>query len=258
MNKLPKDIKKNACLLRVKGNSFRDIAKKLSISLGSSFYYTRHIHLRKSQKIELQLRGYRNGIEKISPSVRAIFNRKGGINTPHHFQIQYSRKHLLQLLIEFATKHKRIPTKRDFYSHYGSYYRTFDSWNSAIREAGFSPNPVLFAKKFIAQDGHKCDSFSEKIIDDWLSTNKIPHERNVPYPQDRFTADFKIGKTLIEFFGLQGQLKRYDALMKKKLKMIQKYKLKVISLYPKDLFPHSHLNTLLGNKLRKYKNEMIY
>ena len=39
--------------------------------------------------------------------------------------------------------------------------------------------------------------------------------------------------------------------MKKKIKIIQKYKLKVISLFPKDIFPKIHLDTLLGNLLPK-------
>jgi hypothetical protein len=37
-------------------------------------------------------------------------------------------------------------------------------------------------KKYIAKDGHKCDSFAEKIIDDWLYSNNVEHQRNIPYP----------------------------------------------------------------------------
>ncbi len=251
MKKLPKNVQRDACFLRSKGNSLRDIAKKLHIALGSAHLYTKQAHLPKSQQVELQRRGYKKGIARLSLSTMGDARRKGGFNSSHHFQIQYSKEHLLQLLHNFAIKHNRMPTKRDFYNHNRAFIRVFGSWNVAIRDAGFSPNPVLFAKKHTANDGHKCDSFAEKIIDDWLTTKKISHERSVPYLHTRFTADFKIGDTVVEFFGLHGQLKRYDYLMKKKLKIIQKYKLKVISLFPKDIFPKIQLDTLLGNLLPK-------
>lgn len=85
----------------------------------------------------------------------------------------------------------------------------------------------------------------QKIIDDWLTARKIVHERNIPYLNTRFTADFKIGDILVEFFGLHGQLKRYDFLMQKKLRLIKKYKLKLISLYPEDIFPSVKLQEKL-------------
>lgn len=249
MKKLPKNIQRAACLLRSKKNSLRDIAKKLHIALGSAHLYTKQVHLPKFKQVELQRRGYDKGIAKLSLPAMIIARRKGGSNSPHHFPIQYSRKQLLQLLHSFANEHHRMPTKRDFYSHNRAFMRVFGSWNEAIRDAGFSPNPVLFAKKFIANDGHRCDSFAEKIIDDWLTEKKIPHERSVPYFHTRFTADFKIRDTLVEFFGLHNQLKRYDYLMKKKLQMVQKYKLKLIPLYPEDIFPSVKLNKKLKSVL---------
>jgi hypothetical protein len=51
---------------------------------------------------------------------------------------------------------------------YREYQQRFGSWNNAIRLAGFEPNSVIFSKKFLAKDGHVCDSYAEKIIDDWL------------------------------------------------------------------------------------------
>lgn len=165
MKKLSKNVQRDAHLLRSKGNSLRDIAKKLHIALGSAYLYTKRVHLSKSKQIELQRRGYDKGIARLSRSTMVDARRKGGSNSSHHFQIQYTREHLLQLLHNFAVKHHRMPTKRDFYSHNRAFMRVFGSWNKAIRDAGFSPNPVLFAKKFIANDGHRCDSFAEKITD---------------------------------------------------------------------------------------------
>ena len=96
----------------------------------------------------------------------------------------------------------------------------------------------MFAKKYIAKDGDKCDSLSEKIIDDWLNARKIKHIRNFSYPgNEGFTVDFKVGDFWIEFFGLSGGLRRYDDLKKRKLKLAKRYKLKIIEIYPKDIFP---------------------
>lgn len=118
-----------------------------------------------------------------------------------------------------------------------------------MRRLVFSPNPVLFAKKFVANDGHWCDSLAEKIIDDWLFSRKIEHKVNFPYPNARFTVDFKVKDVYIEFFGLKGQLKSYDRLMKQKMQIIKRHHIKLLSIYPKDLFPNCRLKTVLKSIL---------
>lgn len=123
----------------------------------------------------------------------------------------------------------------------------FGTWNKAIEAAGFDPNPVMFAKKYVARDGDICDSLAERIIDDYLSRRNIKHVRNYPYPGNGgFTVDFKIGDIWIEFFGLSGQLKRYDFLKRKKIKLAKDVGINLIKIYPKDLFPVGKLE----NKLR--------
>lgn len=144
---------------------------------------------------------------------------------------------LLTLIKKFVKKNGRIPYKWEI-GHYSAMRGRFGTWNKAIEAAGFLPNPVMFAKKYIAKDGDKCDSLAEKIIDDYLSKRKIKHIRNFLYPgKQGFTVDFKVGETWIEFFGLSGGLKRYDELKERKLKLAKKYKLKIIEIYPKDIFP---------------------
>ena len=49
------------------------------------------------------------------------------------------------------------------------------------------------------------------------------------------TVDFKVVDFWIEFFGLDGNLKKYDLLKDKKLKLAKKYNLNVLAIYPKDL-----------------------
>jgi hypothetical protein len=69
----------------------------------------------------------------------------------------------------------------------------------------------------------------------------------VHYLNTRFTADFKVKDVYIEFFGLYKELKKYDQLMKKKMKLAKANNLKVIAIKPKDLFPEVKLGEILGN-----------
>lgn len=144
----------------------------------------------------------------------------------------------------FFKEHGRIPLKREFNHYHVARYR-FSNWNNAIKVAGFKPNPVLFAERQIAEDGHICDSIAEKTIDDYLYERKILHERNITYPEGTYTADFKIGDKLVEFFGLSGEHKRYDQLKRIKKRLVRKYNLYLIEIYPRDLFPVHNLERIL-------------
>ena len=115
--------------------------------------------------------------------------------------------------------------------------------------AGLKPNPILFAKKHIANDGHKCDSLAEKIIDDWFFARGIKHRRNIPYPGSRsLKADFEVKGFIIEFFGLIGGIKRYDKLVEEKQEICKKHKLNLIKIYPRDLFPVNHLAEIINTE----------
>lgn len=152
---------------------------------------------------------------------------------------------LIKLIQEFVNTNNRIPTKWEL-PHYSAIRSRFGTWNNAIKIAGHKPNPVMFARKHVANDGHKCDSLAEKIIDDWLFARGIKHTINAPYPfGGGFTVDFKIDDYWIEFFGLNGQHKKYDELKKKKTKLAKKYKLKLIEIYPDHLFPKGRLSEVL-------------
>ncbi|OGD71798.1 hypothetical protein A3D09_00440 [Candidatus Collierbacteria bacterium RIFCSPHIGHO2_02_FULL_49_10] len=153
-----------------------------------------------------------------------------------------NEKFVVKKIGDFVKKHGRIPIKHESVSLYSRARLAFDSWNKAINASGFEPNPVRFSKHFVANDGHPCDSLSEKIVDDWLFARKIKHEVKVKYPWNNgMSADFKVGDYWIELFGLTGQLKSYDRLMKLKLNKIKKYRLNSISLYLSDLFPQNRL-----------------
>lgn len=152
---------------------------------------------------------------------------------------------LLNWIKEFYKSNLRIPLKREC-SHYHAVRLRFGSWNNAIISAGYIPNPVMFAKKYIANDGHKCDSLAERIIDDYLTRRNINHKRSVAYPNnEKYTADFVVGKNWIEFFGLSGELRSYDFLKRKKIKIAKKLGINLIKIYPKDLFPKGKLDKVL-------------
>lgn len=143
---------------------------------------------------------------------------------------KYSKNYITSELKSFYKNYGRIPVKKEKTHLYKVARIKFGTWNKAIEAAGFQPNPVIFARKHFAKDGHKCDSLAEKIIDDWLSKKKIVHARNYSYPSnDRFTVDFKIGDYWVEFFGLYGENAQYDLLMKRKLKLVK--------IFPKDVYP---------------------
>ena len=158
------------------------------------------------------------------------------------------QKEILKRIKTFYKIEGRIPTKKEKPGLARSAQDIFETWNEAIKTAGFKPNPVMFAKKYIANDGHKCDSFSEKIIDDWLYLRKIQHKRNVPYPENSsLIADFVTKNEWIEFFGLAGEIKEYDKILKIKQALARKYQLPLLEIYPRDLFPVNKLATILNN-----------
>ncbi len=159
---------------------------------------------------------------------------------------KYSAQVILEEIRNFKSEHERIPTKMDLMKIYRVTREFFGTWNNAIKKAGFEPNPVMFAKKYIAKDGHRCDSLAEMIIDDWLYVRDISHKRSYPYPSNLgLTVDFLVEDFWIEFFGLSGQHKRYDEPKAIKISLASKLKLSLIEVYPKHLFPENKLDEVL-------------
>jgi len=243
MKPIPKSLRKKIRQLRHSGKTHREISGLFKVGLGTAFKYSRGIKLTKAQHYLVKKRVYDKVLKNLPREKRVWSKRKGNFlgGTP-----KYSREKLLEYLKEFNKKNGRIPVKREFMAKYRAFLRVFGTWNKAIEAAGLSPNPVLFAKKYTANDGHRCDSLAEKIIDDWFFARKIKHKINFPYPNSKYTADFKVGDILIEFFGLHGELKSYDQLMEKKLNLVKEYNLKLISIYPKDIFPEFKLDQVFG------------
>lgn len=159
---------------------------------------------------------------------------------------ELQRKNLIHRLQSFYSAWKRIPVKREMYGAYKTARRIFGTWNKAVTAAGFTPNPMMFAERQIANDGHICDSLAEKVIDDWFCSKNIVHQRNVGYPNTkRLTVDFVVKGIWIEFYGLAGVIKDYDIILRRKRALAQRHKLPLIEIYPKDLFPKNRLAEIL-------------
>lgn len=160
---------------------------------------------------------------------------------------KYTSSQVIDKIRTFVEINKRIPTRNELGHLNRLARRFFGTWNKAIIAAGFKPNPVRFSNHFIAKDGHPCDSLSEKIVDDWLYDHGISHEVKVKYPWNNgMSADFKIGEFYVELFGLTGQLKKYDQLMKLKIQKTKEFNLKLISIYLSDIFPKNKLESKLA------------
>ena len=235
-------------MLRKQGLTHREIARELKISLGSASLWTKGIIISKEQKTAIEKRRNRNSPNFGIEERRALAVK----NLAPFWRPRPTDRELVQRIIDFSEKHGRIPLKREFNNTYAEYRDRFGSWNNAIRLAGFEPNPEIFSKKFIAKDGDQCDSFAEKVIDDWLSRNKILHKRNFPYGNTKMTADFAVGKIMIEYFGLAGENKIYDENIQRKRNICQKTSLKLVEIYPVDLFS-KNFRRCLGEILRKIR-----
>lgn len=234
--------KQKAFHLRKKGRTHREIAKVLNISTNTAFLWAKGVSVTLEQKSAIEKRRNKRLWSKSQRDELA----KRMATSMAAFRTKYTDKDLLNKIIEFHKIHGRIPLKREF-NAWDIYKARFGSWNRAIVLAGFEPNPVLFAKKFIARDGHSCDSFTEKVIDDWLFANNIKHRRHVLYDKNiKLTADFELEKkTFMEFFGLAGVQSTYDKMIQRKRKLSKKRNCRLIEIYPADIYPVNKLPVIL-------------
>lgn len=136
----------------------------------------------------------------------------------------------------------RTPAKREARDIVYACVYYFGSWNNAISAAGLAPNRSHNQRMYRrvmtqAKDGHRCDSISEALIDNWLTDHGIAHERDVAYPVTRHKADWKIGEIFVEYFGLAKDSARYDRATKEKQALCKKLGITLLALYPDDIYP---------------------
>jgi len=78
----------------------------------------------------------------------------------------------------------------------------------------------------------------------------VAHEKEVPYPDAGYRADFSVRGTFIEYFGLQGR-EEYALKTKKKIELCQSVGIRLIEIYPEDLVDGARLRKKLAGVLSK-------
>lgn len=159
----------------------------------------------------------------------------------------YSKDHLIDILKKIASDLGRAPTV-DEWKHMDGvpiidhYYKYFGGFTKALELIGVEPIGTNMGRQCTANDGHPCRSIPEKIVDDWLYDNNIPHTLEPHYPEGRFRADWEVDGSFIEFFGLT-HMKSYKLKMERKKIIAKENNIKVIALFYSDL---THLDDKLG------------
>lgn len=113
----------------------------------------------------------------------------------------------------------------------------FGTWFDALRAAGVLDAESQMMSRGIrsrALDGHMCHSLAERTIDDMLHLAGIPHQREPPYPEGKYRADFRIGETLVEYLGLDGD-PAYDLRIREKKRLAKRHDLPLLLIRPRDL-----------------------
>lgn len=172
---------------------------------------------------------------------------------------------LIRILKTKAIVLGRTPAKRELSDIVAAVVNTFGSWNDGTKAAGLKPHRSdserMYKRKITkAIDGHKCDSISEAIIDNWLTHHDIKHSRDAKYPDTGHKADWRIGdNTFLEYFGLANDSERYDKDIEKKKELCRKHGIRLIALYPKDLYPTPRLEQKLKvDSFLKSRTSFLY
>ncbi len=157
---------------------------------------------------------------------------------------------LIKKLQGSARRLERTPARREMPEIADKCAWAFGSWNAALIAAGLAPHRSHSARMYkrirtVARDGHRCDSISEALVDNWMTEYGISHTRNAPYPDTNHKTDWKIGrKTFVEYFGLAEDSPRYDRSIEKKRALCKKHRIKLIEIYAKHLYPTIKLKPL--------------
>lgn len=113
----------------------------------------------------------------------------------------------------------------------------FGSWFEALLATGLLEEGTrknARGYQTLARDGHMCFSLGEKTIDDWLFEHAIPHDREPPYPEGNYRADWLVRETFVEYFGLAGDAD-YDARIEEKKRICERHGIILVAIHPKDL-----------------------
>lgn len=135
---------------------------------------------------------------------------------------------------EFTEKQNEFILKRKAsYTSIKKYFKKNNFFKIIIGERinDISMQPI----KMLANDGHICDSNSEKIVDNFLFEKNIKHEVHGKYPNSIREFDFKINNLYIEYAGLYNSTstkhKDYKNKIKEKIKFAKDNNINLYVLY---------------------------
>lgn len=119
----------------------------------------------------------------------------------------------------------------------------FGGWNKMMMEFGYTDIFVGPKRKLKSKDGHRCDSASEVLIDNFLFENSIQHERSKQYPNSKKNCDFYLAKfdMWLEFAGLYGY-DYYNKTMKEKEEIAKINNLKLLIITKQELYRKGNKN----------------
>jgi hypothetical protein len=121
------------------------------------------------------------------------------------------------------------------------YKLEFGSFFAALVKAGVLPDGsrrMRLGTVTLAKDGHLCLSLVERRIDDFLTTHRVVHSKEISYPSCDLRTDWEImtpsgGRVFVEYFGLLGDV-RYRRKAKVKRELAATHGIQLIELTPKD------------------------
>lgn len=102
-----------------------------------------------------------------------------------------------------------------------------------------------------ALDGHICDSYSEKIVDDFLFKNNIKHDIHVKYPNEKKICDFVVNDIYIEYAGLYNATMKYDLNIEYKINYCKENSLKLYILYDTNEKSLNDLKSFINNNCQQ-------
>jgi hypothetical protein len=123
----------------------------------------------------------------------------------------------------------------------------FGSWFQALVASGVLADDIIRRARGIqclAADGHVCLSLGEKTIDDLLTRARIPHEREPHYPKSHYRADWQVGTTFVEYYGLAGD-PVYDGRRAEKEAVAREHGIAVLGIQPQELMQPATLTQRL-------------
>lgn len=119
--------------------------------------------------------------------------------------------------------------------------KEYGSWFAVLATSGCLPEgsrKEVFGTRILAKDGHECLSMAEKQIDDELQRLRIPHRKEVQYPNAAFVCDWVVqrsdGVVFIEYFGLSGKAAYEEKIIQKRAALANAG-VELIELYYEDL-----------------------